>query len=134
MTDWRDAPCSVGNRSKYYGQVTRGGRRYAAHRLAYEDANGPIPPLMEVCHHCDNPPCIELTHLFLGTHAENVADMIRKGRGQRGHGKLTVSAIAEAVARVERGETQRAVAASLSINQSAISVHVARARRRHATA
>lgn len=50
------------------------------HRVAWELANGPIPEGVIVCHHCDNPPCCEPTHLFLGTDADNVADMISKGR------------------------------------------------------
>jgi hypothetical protein len=43
--------------------------------------NGPVPKGMEVCHHCDNPPCCNVkAHLFLGTHADNLSDMSKKGR------------------------------------------------------
>jgi hypothetical protein len=51
-----------------------------AHRAAWIAENGKIPNGLFICHHCDNPPCCNPDHLFLGTHKDNVADCIRKGR------------------------------------------------------
>ena len=55
--------------------------RKLAHRLAWVEANGPIPAGMCVLHACDNPPCINVDHLWLGTQADNAADRESKGRG-----------------------------------------------------
>ncbi len=56
---------------------------FKAHRAAWIITNGDIPPGMSVLHTCDNPTCVNVDHLRLGTHAENVLDMARKGRGTK---------------------------------------------------
>jgi len=76
-----------------YGMVAYRGRLRKASRVAWELVNGPIDIGMCVLHHCDNPPCINIDHLWVGTHAQNMADCKAKDRhtpGERnGYAKLT---------------------------------------------
>jgi len=102
-----------------------------AHRLAYYYEHGAFDEGLVVCHRCDNPPCCNPSHLFLGTRADNNRDRSNKGRGResrpenRGElsptSKLTAEQVIDIVSRVESGESQTAVAAEYGIKQPQVS-------------
>lgn len=71
-----------------YGQFRFEGKLIGSHRASWIASRGPIPNGLHVLHRCDTPPCINPDHLFLGTPADNVADMIRKGRHRRARAHL----------------------------------------------
>ncbi len=73
-----------------YG-VIWAGKHILAHRFSWAIHNGEIPAGLNVLHKCDNPPCCNPNHLFLGTQSDNVRDMLKKGRCARICGDLSSS-------------------------------------------
>ena len=67
-----------------YGRFKVDGKLEGAHRVAYELAYGPFDKSLKVLHTCDNPPCVNYLHLFLGTQIDNINDMVHKNRTLRG--------------------------------------------------
>lgn len=114
-----------------YGHISVGSgtekRKVRTHRLAWELAVGASVPVgMSVLHRCDNPACIKADHLFVGTNADNVADMVRKGRGRaspgelHGAAKLTVEAVREIRAAPRENGSGRRLASKFGVSPATV--------------
>jgi len=107
-----------------YGRLSIYNRELSATRLVYESTYGPIEPGLDVCHTCDNPPCCNPRHLWIGTRAENNKDRADKGRSFRSRGelsensKLTESNVIEIL---DSPETNQALADKYGVDHSLIS-------------
>ena len=88
-------------------------KTFRAHRFAWEFYNGPIPDKLLVLHKCDNPPCCNPEHLFLGTEQDNMTDKINKNRhvivrgSDVGTSKLTENDIDEILSGISSGKYQK---------------------------
>jgi Flp pilus assembly pilin Flp len=120
-TGWRD-PHGYGLAK--VGPGTQG--RARAHRVVWKEANGPIPDGMCVLHRCDNPSCVNVDHLWLGTVAENNRDRSLKGRSSHrsvnrgvahGQARLTEETVLNIRKRYAAGDRRRkAIAASVGVS------------------
>lgn len=142
-----------------YGRVRYHGKEWKAHRLAWKLTFGD-PGDLDVCHTCDNPPCCNPRHLFLGTAQDNADDMVSKGRhprnrsgylpsgdghhsrlrpevvarGERnGAAVLTEADVREIRRRRAAGETLRSIARGFAVARGTITFIVRRKTWRHVT-
>lgn len=88
-----------------------------SHRVAMELSGKKIPPGMEVLHSCDNPGCVNVEHLSIGTHAENMRDMGRKARCAK---RLSVDDARAIRQRLANGEKQGLIAKDYGVDNSLI--------------
>lgn len=85
--EWTGGKNSTSNPLQFYGTVWMRGRKWKTHRVAYALSRNGIPGNVLVCHHCDNPPCCNPFHLFVGTHKDNAMDCVKKKRNTREMGE-----------------------------------------------
>lgn len=122
-----------------YGIIRIDGRNVLAHRASYEAFRGPISAEM-VCHTCDNPPCCNPWHLFLGDNSANQKDRVLKGRwappvdlrgSRHPKSKLTEDDVLAIRQRFSVGESQSTLARVFGVSQSMISLIVLRKKWAH---
>lgn len=112
-----------------YGRINVDGKSEPAHRIAYIIDHGNIPEGKFILHRCDNRLCVNSDHLFLGTHEDNMHDMVRKGRQQRGenhyNAKLTDDQISQIRNEYSKGNIyQKTLAEKYNVSIGLISLIV----------
>lgn len=124
--------CWIWRRALYpsgYGLIRFRGACWPTHRLAWALAIGPIPFGLWVLHHCDNRPCGNPDHLFLGTNQDNVNDMVSKGRSRHdGHpgerhwaAKLNTQLVQQIRQLHDQGHTFQELSAQFGVGPTTVS-------------
>lgn len=127
-------PCWIFNvdiNAKGYGQMTIDNKKIRAHRISWMLHNGSIPKGIFICHQCDNRPCVNPDHLFMGTNNDNMKDAAIKGRFPKRVGEINPSAKLTRddvlfIRSNPHGMTGRALAKRFSMSPSAISCIILR--------
>jgi DNA-binding CsgD family transcriptional regulator len=115
--------------AKGYGHVQWAGSCQQAHRVSWMIAHGSIPDGLFVLHRCDVRNCVNPAHLFLGTNADNMADMVAKGRGRgasrpgemHGASKISDATRREIAARLAAGARGVDIAREYGLSKSYVS-------------
>ena len=109
-----------------YGCIRINKTTFRAHRIAYEIAVGPIPDGALLRHTCDNPKCVNPSHLLPGTHKDNVQDALERGQMKRGeeapNAKLSALEVETIRAKLAEGVEGRTLARQFDVSEATISV------------
>lgn len=115
-------PWTGGRFARGYGRFHLNGRNYIASRYALELSLGrPLGEGMDALHTCDNPPCVNPRHLYEGTHADNMADKVARGRQPRGELSGTAKLTEQQVRAIRAStESSRKIAPDFGVHDSTI--------------
>jgi len=120
-----------GSKVNGYGCLSIGHKGYLAHRISYLIHYGKLETNENVCHHCDNPPCVNPHHLFKGTMKDNCKDRDQKNRGvlpknrasgeSNGRCKLTTQSVKEIKEKYETGNwTHRSLGKEYGVSHTQV--------------
>jgi hypothetical protein len=116
----------AGRLASGYGAFWVGRTMVNAHRVAWKLAYGEIPDGLFCCHTCDQRPCCNPQHLFIGTNSENIRDAVKKGRLTRRRGedhpcaKLTQSDVRSIRERLVEGSSEREIAGAFQVSRRCV--------------